>query len=261
MKNFNTFLWKAYLFIIKLKNRTIFNELTHIAITLEEEIFPKLQAKGVTEIIIDITNEGIKIDGHNSIIPLSDELQVFFKSLGINHIKTDAIMESNQLMDIFSDIYGLKNFFKKGYNYRLDPLRINEKIRFLRENGYKAYCAISRFLTNEHTLIIKYEYCELDFSKATKRLKNKSKFRDHRVFFQNASRYGIVCGIAFTIIGLITLYVPVYISVAIFILTGVVISIAVFLIFQTIGSLEYDKEHLMKELKDSKNQDSSLRSE
>src|SRR3989338_2121928 len=195
MKKLNTIIWKAYLFIIKLKNRTIFNELTHIAITLEEEIFPKLQAKGVTEIIID---------RHNLIIPLSDELQVFFKSLGINHIKTDAIMESNQLMDIFSDIYGLKNFFKKGYNYRLDPLRINEKIRFLRENGYKAYCAISRFLTNEHTLIIKYEYCELDFSKATKRLKNKSKFRDHRVFFQNASRYGIVCGIAFTIIGLIT---------------------------------------------------------
>lgn len=250
MKIFNTFLWKAYLFIIKLKNWAIFNELTHIAITLEEEIFPKLQAKGIMEITLDITNEGIKIDGHNSIIPLSDELQVFFKSLGINHIKTDAIMESNQLMDIFSDIYGLKTFFKKAYNFILAPLRINEKIRLLREDGYKAYCAISRFLPDEHTLIIKYEYCELDFSKATKKLKNKSKFRDHRVFFQNASRYGIVCGIAFTIIGLITLYVPLYISVTIFILMGVVISIAVFLIFQTIGSLEYDKEHLMKKLKE-----------
>ncbi len=246
----NTILWKIYLFIIKLKNKIIFNELTHIAITLEEEIFPKLQAKGVTEIIIDITHEGIKIDSHNSIMPLSDKLHDFFKSLEITRIKTDTIIEYNQLMDILGDIYGLKNFLKKGYNFKLDPLRINEKIRFLRADGYKAYCAITRFLTNEHTLNIKYEYCELDFSKATKGLKNKSKFRDHRVFFQNAVRYGIICGIAFTIIGLITLYVPLYISVAIFILMGVLISIAVFLIFQTIGSLEYDKEHLMKKLKE-----------
>ncbi|MBI3583970.1 MAG: hypothetical protein HY096_08480 [Nitrospinae bacterium] len=250
MKRFNNILWKAYLLIIKLKNRTIFNELTHIAIILEEEMFPKLQTKGIMEITINLTNEGIKIEGYDSIIPVSDELQVFFKSLGITRIKTDTIMEYNQLIDILTDIYGLNSFLEKGYSYGFDPLGIKERIKLLSEDGYKGYCAVTRLLPEKCTLLIKYEYCELNFSKATKNLKNKSKFRDHRVFFKNASRYGIVCGIAFTIIGLITLYVPSYISVAIFILMGIIISIAVFLIFQTIGSLEYDKEHLMKKLKE-----------
>lgn len=248
MKKFNKILWKAYLFILRQKNITIFNELAHIATILEKEVFSSLQSQGIMETTINIDGMGIKINGYNSIIPLSESLNNFFKNLGISHIKTDTMMEYNQLTDILTDIYGLGGFLKEEYSHGFDPLKIKEKL--LSEYGYKGYCAVTRLLPDKGTLIIRYEYCELDFSKATKRLKNKSKFRDHRVFFQNAVRYGIVCGIAFIIIGLITLYVPVYISVAIFILTGVVISIAVFLIFQTIGSLEYDKEHLMKKLKE-----------
>lgn len=249
MKRFYKILWKAYLFILRQKNRAIFNELTHIATIIEKEIYSGLQSQGVIETTIDIDGMGIKIDGYNSIIPLSESLNNFFKNLGISHIKTDTIMEYNQLIDILTDIYGLSSFSKKGYSYGFDPLGIKEKLSS--EDGYKGYCAVTRLLPEKCTLIIRYEYCELDFSRATKNLKNKSRFKDHRVFFQNASIYGIVCGITFTIIGLITLYVPLYISVSIFILMGAVISIAVFLIFQTIGSLEYDKEHLMKKLKEN----------
>jgi hypothetical protein len=259
MKSFNKILWKIYLSIIRQKRRAIFSELTHIAITLERDVFSRLQSEGKIEAEINIDGAGIKIDGYNSIIPISENLADSFKNLGISRIKTDAVIEYNQLTDILTDIYGLSGFLKRGYAYGLDPLKIKEKL--LSEDGYKGYCAVTRLLPDEDTLTIKYEYCELDFSKATRVLKEKSEFRDHRAFFQNARRYGIVCGIASTIIGLATLYLPLYISIATFIIMGVIISIAVFFTFQTIGSLEYDKEHLMKRLEGLKKQDSSLRSE
>lgn len=225
-------LWKAYLLKDAILKKRLFTELRNIANSLEQDIFPKLIEKEVMQASVEITESGLKINPLGIALSTSQEVAEFFQGLGISGIEMDSILESNQIMDIFRDVYALKT---------TAPLLID---------GYRAYCAITKFSPDSKCLSIRYLYCELDYSKAIRNLKEKGSTKDHRIFFQKAPSYGVASGFLVMAIGLVYPYLPTWLYIVLSILIGSVVGIIVFLVFQILGSLEYDKEYLEKRLKE-----------
>lgn len=229
-KAIKTFLWKAYILKNTVLKRRVFTELKNIAKTLEEDIFAKLREDAFSEAFIEITATGLNISPGNYFISTSKDVAAFFRDLGISTIELDCYLESNQIMDILKDICAMKP-------------------SSLPADGYNAYCAITAFSADSKHLSIRYHYCELDYSKAIRGFKEKSGFKDHRVFFQRAPLYAIIAGIAVMLQGVLYSYLPIRLSLALSIALGMATGIIVFIIMQTIGSLEYDKEYLERRLK------------
>lgn len=226
-----TLIWKTYLLKDAIFKKRVYTELQNITKSLEEDIFPKLQAREAIEAYVEIMESGLKISPLELLISTSQKVSCFFRDLGISKIELDVILESNQIMDILKDVYAMKT---------ISPLLLD---------GYKAYCAITRFTPATGALSIKYNYCELDYSKAVRGIKEKSKIKDHRIFFQKAPRYGMLSCLLVIMLGLIYPYLPKQLSIALSIIIGVGTGIFVFLGLQILGSLEYDKEYLEKRLK------------
>ncbi|MBI5048577.1 MAG: hypothetical protein HZB54_06495 [Deltaproteobacteria bacterium] len=237
-KAIQTLFWKAYLLKDAVFKKRLYTELKNITKSLEEDIFTKLQTKGIAEASIEITGTALNINqdtrekrGVEYSIPASQNVIEFFKALDISKIEMDVILESNHIMDIFRDIYAMR------------------KETSILTDGYKAYCAITNFFPDSGLLSIKYNYCELDYSKAVRGIKEKGRLKDHRVFFQKALPYSITVGLVVMMLGLAYPYIPRQLSIALSILIGLGAGIVTFLIFQVLGSLEYDKEYLEKRLK------------
>jgi hypothetical protein len=225
-------LWKAYLLKDAILRKRVFDELAGIAKSLEKDIFPKLQAEGFAEASFDITESGLKIDPSGHVIPASKDMLDFFRELGIFRVDMDVILEYNQIVDIFRDVWAMKT---------ASPVLTE---------GYKAYCAVTRFFPGKMVLSIKYNYCELDYSKAIRSIKEKGGTKDHRLFFQKAPIYGIVSGILVMFLGFIAPHLPIWLTVLLSVIAGIIAGIIVFLFLQTLGSLEYDKEYLERRLRE-----------
>lgn len=228
-----TFFWKVYIFKDTILKKRLYTELHNIAKSLEEDIFLKLQKHGITGLSIEITEPAIKIDPLGQTILISKDAADFFKGLNISKMEMDVFLESNQIMDIWRDVYAMET---------TSPMLLG---------GYKAYCAITRFTPESGLLSMRYNYCELDYSKAVRGIKEKSTIKDHRVFFRKAPRYGLISGLLVIILGLIYPHLPKQLSIALSIIIGLGTGILVFLSLQILGSLEYDKEYLEKRLKTS----------
>ncbi|OGP11690.1 MAG: hypothetical protein A2Z89_01720 [Deltaproteobacteria bacterium GWA2_43_19] len=229
-----TLIWKTYLLKDVVFKKRVYAELQNITKSLEDDIFPKLQAREAIEASVEIMESGLKVSPLELLISASQEVSYFFRELGISKIEMDVILESNQIMDILKDVYAMKT---------ISPLLLD---------GYKAHCAITRFTPATGDLSIKYNYCELDYSKAVRDIKEKSKIKDHRIFFQKAPQYGMLSCLLVIMLGLIYPYLPRQLSIALSIMIGVGTGILVFLGLQILGSLEYDKEYLEKRLKASR---------
>ncbi len=233
-KGIKTLLWKAYLLKNTIFKKKVYTELKNITQSLEKDVFAQLQESGFPEAFAEITEAGLKIMPNYYFLPISGEMAAFFKNLGITGMKMDTLLESNQLLDILKDMDAMK------------------KNNHLLTDGYEAYCAITRFLPELGLLSVKYHYCELNYSKTIRDIKEKSGAKGHRIFFRKAQRYSIVTALLIMTLGLIYPYLPRQVSITLSILIGMAAGIMVFIALETIGSLEYDKEYLEKRLKDKK---------
>ena len=227
-------LWKVCLLKDAVLKKRLYTELKNIANSLEQDIFPKLVEKEIMQASVEITESGLRVNPLAITISISPDVTTFFQELGISEIEMDSILESNQIMDIFRDVYALKT---------TSPLLID---------GYKAYCAITKFSPDSKRLSIRYLYCELDYSKTIRNLKEKGSTKDHRIFFQKGPSYGVTSGFLAMAIGLVYPYLPTWLYIVLSILIGSAVGIIVFLVFQILGSLEYDKEYLEKRLKEKR---------
>jgi len=227
-------LWKVCLLKDAVLKKRLYTELKNIANSLEQDIFPKLVEKEIMQASVEITESGLRVNPLAITISISPDVTTFFQELGISEIEMDSILESNQIMDIFRDVYALKT---------TSPLLID---------GYKAYCAITKFSPDSKCLSIRYLYCELDYSKAIRGIKERSRVKDHRIFFQKAPFYGAVSGFLAIAMGILYPYLPAWLHILLSIVIGIAIGIIVFFVFQVLGSLEYDKEYLEKRLKEKR---------
>jgi serine phosphatase RsbU (regulator of sigma subunit) len=175
----------------------------------------------------------------------TSKLAGFLNSLGIQTVSMDTRLESNQIVDIFLSLYLLKKSIKKG-----ETRKINEAAReMFSPDGLNLYCAIIRLDAKKGHLSIAYSYCELTFSRAVSTFKKRSKiFKDHRSFFYAAPRYGFLIGMTIIAIPVgLRFLMPGY-EFAVLSLVAILVGILTYVLFQTIGSIEYDKEYQQGEL-------------
>jgi len=217
---------------------------------LEKYYFPQALKDEFETIEWDVTtgpfSMAIKIGpGPTDPIYETSKLAAFLNSLGIQTVSMDARLESNQIVDIILSLYLLKKSIKRG-----EEQRINDAAReMFSPDGLNLYCAIIRLDAQKRHLSVSYSYCELTFSKAVSTFKKRSKiFKDHRSFFYAAPRYGFL--IAMTILAIpvcLHFFMPGY-EIAMLSLVAVLAGVLTYILFQTIGSIEYDKEHQQGEL-------------
>lgn len=212
---------------------------------LEKEYFFKARSEGYEDVEweVDSLQQSLQSSSGPEILaaPNVDLITQFIISLGLRRIRFDIRLESNQVEDIFVSLYAARSSLAPGKKRKLKRLLLGE--------GLKMYCAEVHILEAENTLSLKYSYCQLLFSRAVTTFKKKSSiFKDHRSFFYAAPRYGAVIGLSVLLVPLILhLFLPGY-EILILAVVGLFIGSLTYLLFQTIGSIEYDKEEQASEI-------------
>ncbi len=215
---------------------------------LEIEYFPKARAEGYEEVEweVDALQQTLKASygPESSQEPKIDLMIQFLVSTGLRKIRMDARLESNQVEDVFIALYTLQTLLVHGRK------RKRRAKALFSEDGLKMYCAQVNIFEATRTLTIKYSYCQLLFSRAVTAFKRKSKiFKDHRSFFYAAPRYGAVIGLSVVLFPLgLHLFFPGY-EILILAIVGLFIGMLTYFLFQTVGSIEYDKEEQAEELR------------
>jgi serine phosphatase RsbU (regulator of sigma subunit) len=160
-------------------------------------------------------------------------------SLDIRRIEFDSRLETNQVTDIMTLLYC--------YRHRLRS-RQSGKIgagiagRLVSPEGLHTACTCVSI--EDHTLVIRYTYCTLAFSRLMHWFEQKHKnFHDHRALFNAAPRYAVLVWIIAIAPSIV--YTKIYgdwfqftiSAFAAFLLAGLV-----YVFFMVAGSVEYDNE-------------------
>ena len=160
-------------------------------------------------------------------------LAILLSEMGIQRLILDTRLEANQLQDIFVNLYCWRRKFRYLWTHSFSD-ELEEM---------KMYCAVIRYDPEHKSLKVAYSYCELLFSRAVNAFKKRSKiFKDHRSFFYSAPRYGAAVALSFSILPFVlrrTLPLHEFVVLGIF---GAAMGTITYILFQTIGSIEYDKE-------------------
>jgi serine phosphatase RsbU (regulator of sigma subunit) len=120
------------------------------------------------------------------------------------------------------------------------------------KQGLNTSCADVRLIQEDRELRIDNSYCPLTFSRAATAYKNKvAEFQDHRAFFKAAPRYALIVGLT-VLMPVLAMWIwpnyPVAAAGAALLAAGG-LAVATFIVMETIGAVEYDKEHQAQELR------------
>ncbi|MDP3980984.1 MAG: hypothetical protein Q8Q33_06215, partial [Chlamydiota bacterium] len=215
---------------------------------LEMEFFPLLLHRNIECIDFEITPHEIRpllksqTIGRSVHFPDSHDIARHFHDMGLRKLRFETRLESNQVSDVLNLFCHIAPDIKrKERGQRIirkdiwDPLHAQE--------GLKRYCAQIRLEQNDTLIDIRYSYCQLTFSKVVSHLKKFGKvFKDHRWFFYAAPRFSLVLTIGFIVIPLLFQYILPGFKMPAIIVIALLIGTLTYILFQTVGSIEYDKE-------------------
>ncbi len=243
-----------------LRHRRLGAEIRMLGRALEETAFPSLKADGEEEVILLVRPEeegGLTLMAGDAARPeccmnLSD-LPRFLDREGIQRVRVDTELESNQVADVLGMLWQVRHLTADRAGRRRDRLLERDKVHeaLCSDEGLHMSCANVRLDTDSGTLFVRNSYCQLLFSRmVTAYKKRKSRFRDHRAFFRAAPRYALLATLVILMPVLISLVSPLPAQA----ITGSIVAVALlvgfgtYMVFQTIASEEYDKEHQAREL-------------
>ncbi len=177
----------------------------------------------------------------------------FLVQAGVETLELSLDLESNQVCDVLHALYCVRHLAGGGeVRFRDRLLRRDALWESLRsEDGAHLSCTTTRLDTRAGRLTIRNTYCPLTFSRmATAYMRRTSRFRDHRAFFLAAPRFGLAAMLlALLPTGLMVLVGSPPPGVVIAgIAVATLIGFATAVVFETIGAIQYDKEHQQKEL-------------
>ena len=239
-------------------------ELSRFSRRLEEGVFPEARERGAALVTLRVgEHEGRPVlhTRRDGILPDTGRLAGFLGSLGVSEWRLDTGLQSNQITDVIQMLWGIRQTIRTearpGLVQRaLGHERLAEALRAdptKPDTGQGLHMSCARVFLDraEGTLCIRSSPCALAFSRAVEVYKRQaSAFRDHRAFFRAAPRYALfvllislaplAAHYAFGTSGL-----PLILS---GVLAAGVLTAAVYLLLQTIGSVEYDKEYQAREL-------------
>jgi serine phosphatase RsbU (regulator of sigma subunit) len=229
-------------------------------IHMEEHVFAAARGEGPGgEASVDYRTTD---EGHTVVIagiPESGSLRHYERlagllgDVGVETLVLDSELESNQVADVLRTVWLLRRQLagrRPGWWGRMTR-RVRVCDALLSEDGYHNFCAVTRLQRDSATLSIRSSYCPLTFSRAvTAYMEWTSQFDDHRAFFRAAPRFGLLAAALALLPEIIVLALdlsPTAVA-AMGATVAIGVGCATLVVFQTIGAVQYDKEHQAREL-------------
>jgi serine phosphatase RsbU (regulator of sigma subunit) len=158
--------------------------------------------------------------------------------IGVAELELDPRLESNQVADVLTLLVDQRRILRAGWSGRpaalVDCLRSPEGLLFA--------CTITRLAGPR--LEVSYSYCMTRLSSLVKWFKERqTHLRDHRALFRAAPRYAAVVGLAPMVVFLLyTAHGSWSLLLATSLLGSALLAAGTYLVFMTVGSVEYDNE-------------------
>ena len=221
---------------------------------MERTVLPEERERRAADTAGSIPRSGehfmrLEVDGEE--VGAFARLSEFLSSLGIEAIECDLELHSDQVHTVLRTLWMVRHYVGKNRapGHR-DPLGRARLARAL--TGVEPLhiaCTEPRLDEERGILRIEYTYCTLTFSRAVNSfMKRLSPFHDHRAFFRAAPRYAILMAGLFLLPAV--LYVVWDLSavglLAVNIILACMVGLSVFILFETVGAIQYDKEHQAK---------------
>jgi len=191
----------------------------------------------------------LEVDGE--VIGSFEHLSEFLSSLGIRYLDCDLDLHSDQITSVLETLWMTRKYLgenpARGHR---DPLGRARLARALTgEEKLHVACTEPRLDEEEGVLSIEYTYCVLTFSRAVNEfMKRWPSLGDHRAFFRAAPKYAALIALMFLLPNLVFAlwdFGSVTLLVVECVLAGLA-GLVVFVVFETIGAVQYDKEHQAK---------------
>jgi serine phosphatase RsbU (regulator of sigma subunit) len=217
----------------------------------EEFIHPEVPGFGGDETGEDIGTLRVQ-PGQGRLEPWR-RLSAFLEWIGVKEVVFDGDLESNQILDVFRLLWCVRRELTDGRSTLWGRLArhgdVAETIRS--EEGLHFACTNVRLDLESGMLVVRNSYCTLTFSRAANAYMQKiSRFPDHRAFFRAAPRYGLLAAALALAPCLLARWAqlapPVILTIGVSV--AIVLGVGIMVVFETIGAVQYDKEHQAKQL-------------
>lgn len=179
-------------------------------------------------------------------------LSALLERLGVEEVVFDSDLESNQILDVFRLLWCVRRELTDGASGWWGRLAHHDDVAgaIRSEEGLHVFCTNVRL--EGGVLRVRNSYCTLTFSRAaTAYMRKVSRFPDHRAFFRAAPRYGLLATMLTLAPCVLAMWahLPAGVVVGVGIGVAVVLGVGIMVVFETIGAVQYDKEHQAKEIR------------
>jgi len=247
--------------LVRLRPTRLGIEIRSFARCLEEEIFPALRGRGLRECSFSIEPGkgpcGVQFsDGAiPAPLPQLSRMVQFLREIGVRKVTCDVGLEREQISDVLETLWLLRRPLGGAKASRGARLLGRDRLcdALVSPAGLHMSCANAILSIGEGSLVIRCSYCQLVFSRVVAAYKKRmAHFRDHRAFFRAAPRYAIVISLAILLshLGCSVFNLPRYAMLAVAVSISALSGFGTYVVFQTIGAEEYDKEHQAKKLQE-----------
>lgn len=229
-------------------------EMKRFAVRMEQEDFLQPNAPGFTGAAERGQNEGdLHLRPHEGPLEPWQRLSAFLEDLGVREVILNTDLESDQIMDTLQLLWCTRRALTGNHPRWLDRLArrgaVADAIRS--PDGMHVSCTNVR-LDDDGVLRLQNSYCTLTFSRAvTAYMQKVSSFPDHRAFFRAAPRYGLLAALLTLVPCILGQFAPLSteIILAVGFAVALILGAGVMVVFETIGAIEYDKEHQAKQIR------------
>jgi len=242
--------------LLKFRYREVLRELAPLAMHLERELFPQLRNERCTRLALVPTkgNDGRfrmagKSKRHEHVFDDTSRIAQACEEHNVTWVSLDAQLEYGQVIEALLLLFHAAPEVA-GVAPAETPYRGSRRRGVARamasSDGYHKFCTTIHYYPESARFDVAYTYCELIFSRAIKSyVQRGSSFNDHRALFWLAPRIAIAGFLAFMTPAAM-LQVSVTASVAASIVLATACAITIGLAVNTMGSMQYDKEHYEK---------------
>ena len=240
--------------------RGIQAELENFSLFVETDILRRALGEEISEVPLSVegTGSSARLVTHLTDPPEPLEgtrhIAALMEQIGVEHIRLDPRLEANQFTDVVEMLWALR--------HRLQHLAQGKEsgncvvADLITRPGRRIACTQTHLDPATHTLSIRYSYCEQVFSRAVTTFKERATnlFKDHRAFFRAAPRFAFIAMVLSGMPYLALAFSPGLGALAYTLIalaacaTCGAIAFITYVIFRTIGSIEYDKEQQAWEL-------------
>ncbi|MEF8787744.1 MAG: SpoIIE family protein phosphatase [Planctomycetota bacterium] len=202
-----------------------------------------------------MTHESLRLEVDGDVLGSFEHLSEFLSSLGVHGIDCDLNLHSDQIASVLKTLWMTRRYLGdnplRGHR---DPLGRARLARALTgDEELHVACTEPRLDVDKGILRIEYTYCMLTFSRAVNGFMRRwSSFDDHRAFFRAAPRYATLIASVFLLPTLLYVFwgFGELTLLGVDVVLAAIMGLAVYVLFETVGAIQYDKEHQAKLLAD-----------